>query len=207
MVDFSPPGCEHAHCSFHAGHMLSAEGRLRLIGAGKEESCCSANFGPNVAGQKTVETVSCRWTLPSPTSLSGHLPILENIPCCGNNSPDATGVEEPLDLDVFLQEIATRSFTISAMAFQDADNLDLERLRGCCISVISHDGRLIPFVHIILLAEMDIVFTGQAWMHRSVWDRYHPLEKWIREKTRIGVRTSRQILPGSTPTLSTPEAK
>lgn len=145
VVDFSPPGCEHAHCSFHATYILSAEGRLRLIGAGKEESCCSANFGPNVAVRKTVETVSRRWTLPSPTSLSGHLPILENIPCCGNNSPDATGVEEPLDLDVFLQEIATRSFTISAMAFQDADNLDLERLRGCCISVISHDGRLIPF--------------------------------------------------------------
>jgi uncharacterized radical SAM superfamily Fe-S cluster-containing enzyme len=31
------------------------------------------------------------------------------------------------------------------MAFQDADNLDLERLRGCCISVASHDGKLVPF--------------------------------------------------------------
>jgi uncharacterized radical SAM superfamily Fe-S cluster-containing enzyme len=56
-----------------------------------------------------------------------------------------TRVEDPLDLDVFLQEVATQSFTISAMAFQDADNLDLERLRGCCISVISADGKLIPF--------------------------------------------------------------
>lgn len=56
-----------------------------------------------------------------------------------------TRVEGPLDLDVFLQEVATRSFTISAMAFQDADNLDLERLIGCCISVISPDGMLVPF--------------------------------------------------------------
>jgi uncharacterized radical SAM superfamily Fe-S cluster-containing enzyme len=31
------------------------------------------------------------------------------------------------------------------MAFQDADNLDLERLKGCCISVVSADGRLVPF--------------------------------------------------------------
>jgi uncharacterized radical SAM superfamily Fe-S cluster-containing enzyme len=31
------------------------------------------------------------------------------------------------------------------MAFQDADNLDLERLRGCCISVVSPDGKLVPF--------------------------------------------------------------
>lgn len=47
-------------------------------------------------------------------------------------------------LDAFL---ATRqhSFCISAMAFQDAWNLDLERLRDCCISVMSPEGRLIPF--------------------------------------------------------------
>jgi hypothetical protein len=31
------------------------------------------------------------------------------------------------------------------MAFQDAENLDLERLRGCCISVVSADGKLVPF--------------------------------------------------------------
>jgi uncharacterized radical SAM superfamily Fe-S cluster-containing enzyme len=31
------------------------------------------------------------------------------------------------------------------MAFQDADNLDLDRLRGCCISVISPEGMLVPF--------------------------------------------------------------
>ena len=145
VADFSPPGCEHAHCSFHATYMCSAQGKLRPLGAGKEESCCSENFGPSGGVRKTVETVSRRWTLPSPASSSGRLPILEEMPCCGNNSLDIAGVEEPLDLDVFLQEIATRSFTISAMAFQDAENLDLERLRGCCISVISHDGRLIPF--------------------------------------------------------------
>ena len=56
-----------------------------------------------------------------------------------------TRVEDPLDLDIFLQEGAFRSFTLSAMAFQDADNLDLERLRGCCISVLSPDGMLVPF--------------------------------------------------------------
>jgi uncharacterized radical SAM superfamily Fe-S cluster-containing enzyme len=31
------------------------------------------------------------------------------------------------------------------MAFQDAWTLDLERLRDCCIHVLSPDGRLIPF--------------------------------------------------------------
>ena len=31
------------------------------------------------------------------------------------------------------------------MAFQDAWNLDLDRLRDCCIHTVSPDGRIIPF--------------------------------------------------------------
>jgi hypothetical protein len=31
------------------------------------------------------------------------------------------------------------------MAFQDVWNLDLERLRGCCIHIVSPEGKLIPF--------------------------------------------------------------
>jgi hypothetical protein len=69
----------------------------------------------------------------------------KEAPCCSGGSPEVTRVDGALDLDLFLKEVATRSFTLSAMAFQDADNLDLERLRGCCISVVSHDGRLVPF--------------------------------------------------------------
>ena len=140
VTDFSPPGCEHAHCSFHATYVRSAEGRLKPIGA-KGDSCCSADIGTDGV-RKTVETVSRRWTLPSAAPFFIQPPLSKDTSsrCCGN-SPD-TG---PLDLDVFLHEVATRSFTLSAMAFQDADNLDLERLRGCCISVVSADGKLIPF--------------------------------------------------------------
>jgi len=142
--DFSPPGCEHAHCSFHATYMHSAKGGLRLIGAADGDSCCSDDLGTKGV-RRTVETVSRRWILPSAAPVSNRLPISKKTSCCGGSSPDATRVEGPLDLDVFLQEVATRTFTISAMAFQDADNLDLERLRGCCISVISPDGMLVPF--------------------------------------------------------------
>jgi len=144
VTDFSPPGCEHAHCSCHATYMLSSEGSLRPLGAGKGDSCCPADLGEGGV-RKTVETVSRRWTLPSAEPFSSCPPPLEKSSCCCRSSLDPTRVEGPLDLDVFLQEGATRSFTISAMAFQDADNLDLERLRGCCISVISPDGMLVPF--------------------------------------------------------------
>jgi hypothetical protein len=144
VTDFSPPGCEHAHCSFHATYMQSAEGGLRPIGAGMRDSCCSADIGAGGV-RKTVETVSRRWRLPSAAPNFSRSPLSAQTPCCSGGSPAATRVEGLLDLDLFLQEVAAGSFTISAMAFQDADNLDLERLRGCCISVVSADGRLVPF--------------------------------------------------------------
>lgn len=49
------------------------------------------------------------------------------------------------DLDAFVRRAATHVLAISAMAFQDAWNLDLERLQGCCIHVSAPDGRLVPF--------------------------------------------------------------
>jgi uncharacterized radical SAM superfamily Fe-S cluster-containing enzyme len=142
VTDFSPPGTEHTHCSFHATYMLSAEGGLRPIRDAKGDSCCFADIGTGGV-KKTVESVSRRWTLPHSTPSSNPLSLLEKTTCC--SSLGVTRVEGPLDLDVFLQEMDTRSFTVSAMAFQDADNLDLERLRGCCISVVSADGKLVPF--------------------------------------------------------------
>ena len=143
VTDFSPPGCEHAHCSIHATYMHSSEGGLRLIGVAEGNRCCSADTSAEGAN-RAIETVSRRWRLPS-APLSDPLPLAKEASCCGGGSTVATQVEDPLDLDDFLQEAAFRTFTVSAMAFQDADNLDLERLRGCCISVVSPDGMLVPF--------------------------------------------------------------
>lgn len=58
-----------------------------------------------------------------------------------------------MDLDAFLDMSARYGFSISCMAFQDAWNLDIERLRDCCISVMSPDGRLIPFCAYNLTSE------------------------------------------------------
>ena len=143
IADFSPPGCEHAHCSFHASYVRSIKGSLRPIGAARGDACCPADMGPGGV-KRTVEAVSRRWRLPAAAPFSGPL-LTGKTPCCGGSSQDVTRIEGVLDLDLFLQEAAARSFTLSAMAFQDADNLDLERLKGCCISVISAEGKLIPF--------------------------------------------------------------
>lgn len=143
VADFVPPGCEHAHCSFHATYLYSADGGLRAVGAGMNDGCCSGAAEVGGVG-RTVETVSRRWRLPAAPFLGRPSLPAENA-CCGEGAPKMARVEGPLDLDLFVREAAGRSFTISAMAFQDADNLDLERLRGCCISVVSPDGMLVPF--------------------------------------------------------------
>ena len=48
-------------------------------------------------------------------------------------------------LDRFIRQAKQDMFTVSGMAFQDVWNLDLARLKGCCIHAVSPDGRLIPF--------------------------------------------------------------
>ena len=50
----------------------------------------------------------------------------------------------PGSLDEFLNEAGRRSFTVTAMAFQDAGNLDAERLRRCSLHVYER-GHLLPF--------------------------------------------------------------
>ena len=133
LADFSPPGGEHAHCSFHASYLYSADGQLRPLGGTDSGDCCAGDCG-NDGIAATVASVARRWRLP-PTAFMAD----------AGNCPQPMRAEGPLDLDVFLREAASRTFTLSAMAFQDADNLDLERLRGCCISVISPAGNLVPF--------------------------------------------------------------
>jgi uncharacterized radical SAM superfamily Fe-S cluster-containing enzyme len=45
----------------------------------------------------------------------------------------------------FWERARTHTLTVSAMAFQDAWTLDLERLRDCCIHVWDARYGLVPF--------------------------------------------------------------
>ena len=62
----------------------------------------------------------------------------------GADSPLVSMEKEELDFDVFVHRMRTQTLKISAMAFQDAMNIDLERLYRCSLHVYE-EGRLIPF--------------------------------------------------------------
>ena len=57
----------------------------------------------------------------------------------------AAGANAPMDLDQFLRQARMQTLAVSAMAFQDAWTLDMDRVRDCCIHVIDERHRLIPF--------------------------------------------------------------
>ena len=126
-----PPVCEHALCSFHGTFLIDEDGRLQPLG-NRQPACCATGPTPTAleGREKSVSFTARQWSLPLAAADCGCTP----------------GAGAPMDdLDRFLARARTHTFSISAMAFQDAWNLDLERLRGCCIHVVAPDGRLVPF--------------------------------------------------------------
>jgi len=119
-----PSHCDHPMCGFHGDFVVGPDGRLaplsRPRGAGSE-GCC----GPATADQNRA-FVARRWLRPLPVKLEEA--------CC----------QDLRDLDYFSSRVQTHGFTVTAMAFQDAGNLDLERLRRCSLHVFDH-GRFVPF--------------------------------------------------------------
>ena len=55
------------------------------------------------------------------------------------------GDEATSSLDEFLQQTVENTFTVSGMVFQDAYNLDLDRLRRCYICEVDTDKGMVPF--------------------------------------------------------------
>lgn len=126
--DFIPPGGENAHCSFHGSFFVQPDGRLRRIGSA-QTGCCSSQDGREGL-LRTIGSVARQWSAP----------LSDSTATDSLSADDAV-----MSLDAFLERATSHSLSISCMAFQDAWNLDLERLRECCISVMSPEGQLIPF--------------------------------------------------------------
>jgi hypothetical protein len=130
-ADFSPPGCENSLCSFSANYLVLPDGRVRAIAGGGK--CCDRPIPALEGAENAIHFVARQWRAPA----TGVPPSVDNrTMLCADG---------PMDLDAFLQQASTQRLTISAMAFQDVWNLDLERVRDCCIHVMAPDSRLIPF--------------------------------------------------------------
>ncbi|MHC1698613.1 MAG: radical SAM (seleno)protein TrsS [Geobacteraceae bacterium] len=129
VEDFCPPGWENSLCSFHGTFLPKPGGGLQALTGHGTGSCCASDD----TGAHAVSFTARQWSAPSldfTDSRSG------GTSCCECDSES---------LDGFLERVRTRLLSVSAMAFQDVWNLDLERTRDCCIHVVAPDGRMIPF--------------------------------------------------------------
>ncbi|MDL2207467.1 radical SAM protein [Desulfovibrio sp. OttesenSCG-928-M16] len=131
----TPPGCEHERCSFHCRYRLGPAGELLPLRGQDEAPCCCAvpdratpqNSAGDAEGVKRAIDVILR---------SWQGPAGQSDPTGQKAAPDA--------FDAFIAA-ASRSFSVTCMAFQDVMTVDLERLRGCCVHVFCPPARLVPF--------------------------------------------------------------
>ena len=131
LGDLAPGDCEHALCSFSREYLHAADGALVALRRDVAESCgrggASAARSPRtLRPTDKAAHVARRWSAP-PTS------------CC-----DAAQGPDDQWGDI-LRQVRGNTFSVSAMAFQDAWTIDLERLRHCYLHVFAPDGRLVPF--------------------------------------------------------------
>ena len=115
---FGGGGAESPYCSFHASYRIRPDGSIQPLPKRKNTGCCC------VKSSEARDFVSQQW--------SGK------AACCD-------GDEATSSLDDFLQELIESTFTVSGMVFQDAHNLDLERLRRCYICEVDRKKDMVPF--------------------------------------------------------------
>ncbi len=123
--NFVPSHCDHPMCGFHGSFVVMPDEKLLAL------SSRSASRADKTTAERNREYVARHWTRSTETELRET-----------GSTSNAGG--DGLDLDVLLDRMRTNGFTLTAMAFQDAMNLDIERLRRCSLHVW-HDYRLMPF--------------------------------------------------------------
>ena len=130
--NFKPGGGQHPMCGFQANFVLMEDGTLKALSKfvpnEKMESCCCKSKEASVSRIKAQNFVSKTWTFPEKIELKQ----MDSKPLFS-------------EWDHFLERKKIFQFTISGMAFQDAWNLDMERLKSCYIMIVSPEGNLIPF--------------------------------------------------------------
>ena len=128
-----PSRCDHPLCGFHGSFLVNGDSLIALSQADTEAEAAETT------AQQNREYVGRRWSREDDDCCDDD----GNGDCCCDD--DDCCCEEDLDtFDGFLNGIRKHGFTLSAMVFQDAMNLDLERLRRCSLHVYDN-GVLKPF--------------------------------------------------------------
>lgn len=126
IEDLVPSRCDHPLCGFHGNFVVMPGELVPLSRREKRDECCCQP----VSAERNREFIGSHWQ----RQAKG---------CCKQNT--CCSAEPDIhSMDGFLQRVRSHGFTITAMAFQDPGNIDLERLRQCSLHVFDR-GRFVPF--------------------------------------------------------------
>ena len=120
IESFMPSRCDHPLCGFHANFLIDANGALRPL------SSITHSSHSRGCARDNREYVARHWRRAPEEALPSE------------------SFSEEMDFDTFLYRLRHNSLTLSAMAFQDAMNLNIERLHRCSLHVYD-EGKIKPF--------------------------------------------------------------
>ena len=120
IESFMPSRCDHPLCGFHASFLIAPEGELKPL------SSITHSSHSRGCARDNREYVARHW---------------RRAP---EEAQPSKEFSEEMDFDTFLYRLRHHSLTLSAMAFQDAMNLNIERLHRCSLHVYDH-GIIKPF--------------------------------------------------------------
>lgn len=119
-ADFSGGGAENSYCSFHASYRRLSSGALKCLPKRSDSACCCTG------SDDSRNAVADQWA-------------------GGGKSFGEVSMAETSALDDFLKLMRDRTLAVSGMIFQDAYNLDLDRLRRCHICELDGEYGMVPF--------------------------------------------------------------
>ena len=131
VEDLLPSACDHPLCGFHGDFIVDQNKLFPLLKRGNAEKNCCCDSS---AAEKNREFVARRW-------LRQPVENASKDKCCSDIH----------DMEYFLNKVKTNGFTLTAMAFQDAGNIDLSRLRNCSFHVYDKE-KFVPFCSYFLTA-------------------------------------------------------
>jgi len=121
-TNFVPPICEHPHCSFSGFAVLMKDGRLLP----------TTNLQPRQIREDGAE--HSRQFAKQYWRFVEEAEVQTPPQCQYEFTPFCS----------FLQRLQREYLCISGMAFQDVWNVDLERLKRCCIHIVTSTGKMVP---------------------------------------------------------------
>lgn len=128
-----PLSTGHPLCSFHGNFLIDENGGLiPLSDRNKaENNNCCCKTSPIVQAR---DYIARKWSWDNPAD-----------PFRTEGERDHHSSDEFSQWDSLIRQLKENSFSLTAMAFQDVWNLDLERLKRCRVHVATKDRKLIPF--------------------------------------------------------------